>query len=215
MNETVTIRWLGHSCFRITWRERSLIVDPYADGYVPGLPPLREKADAVYCSHSHGDHGAAELITLSGRGMPEGFSVQTYTCPHDHHGGTKRGMNVIHVFDFGGLRVVHMGDVGTTALEEDAFEAVYGCDALLIPIGGHYTISAGEAKTLVDKIAPRVTVPMHYRSAVPAFGFGVLSTADAFLERFDESEVLLSDSPEFRLTTLSPKVVVVPAFPFK
>ena len=214
MKESVKIDWLGHSCFRMTWRERSLITDPYEDGYVPGLPPLRVSADAVFCSHGHGDHGAEGLVKLSGLGMPEGFSVQKYTCPHDHHGGAKRGMNVIHVFDFGGLRAAHTGDVGTTALENDALEALYGCDLLLIPVGGHYTVDAAEAKALVDRIAPRVTVPMHYRSAYPAFGFNVLATVHPFLDLFDESEVLRADGPSFTLSGTSPRLVIVPAFPF-
>ena len=51
MNEKVSVTWLGHACFKLTYKGWSLIVDPYADGSVDGLPPLREAADAVYCSH--------------------------------------------------------------------------------------------------------------------------------------------------------------------
>ena len=37
-------------------------------------------------------------------------------------------------------------------------------DAILIPVGGYYTIDAAQAKAVVDDLAPRVVIPMHYRS---------------------------------------------------
>ena len=52
------IIWNGHSCFTLEAAGGTVVVDPYLDGSVPGLEPLRLKADAVYCSHGHRDHGA-------------------------------------------------------------------------------------------------------------------------------------------------------------
>ena len=174
----------------------------------------KEKADLVLCSHEHGDHNASELIDVSEAKQNTVLTITEFVCPHDDAGGSKRGLNKIHIIDDGELKVAHMGDVGTTALENDALDALYGCDLLLIPVGGHYTVDAAEAKALVDRIAPRVTVPMHYRSAYPAFGFGVLATVHPFLDLFDESEVLRADSPSFTLSGTSPRLVIVPAFPF-
>ena len=59
------ITWHGHSCFSVAADGYTVVFDPYADGSVPGYPPLRLQADAVYCSHGHRDHNAAELVTLS------------------------------------------------------------------------------------------------------------------------------------------------------
>ena len=70
MTEAVTIQWLGHSCFRMEYRGFSLVTDPYEDGYVPGLAPLRVSADAVFCSHGHGDHSAEPCVALSGKTAP-------------------------------------------------------------------------------------------------------------------------------------------------
>ena len=64
---SIKIEWFGHSCFRISYDGFSAVIDPYEDGYIPGLKPLRLSADAVYCSHGHGDHNAKELVELSGR----------------------------------------------------------------------------------------------------------------------------------------------------
>ena len=50
------LTWLGHSCFKMESNGYTIILDPYEDGYVPGLAPMRETADAVFCSHEHSDH---------------------------------------------------------------------------------------------------------------------------------------------------------------
>ena len=207
MNNEVKIQWLGHSCFRMEYRGSSLVTDPYADGSVPGLAPLRVSADAVFCSHGHGDHNAAECVTLTGRPLPADVSAEEYEIPHDHHGGARRGMNKIRQFTFGSLRVVHMGDTGRMP-EEPILAALHGCDALLLPVGGYYTVDAEEAFRIAEKIAPRVIVPMHYRGE--SFGYDVISTLDAFTALCPAQDVRYLDTDTFTLTTEAPQGVVVP-----
>ena len=178
MNESVSVTWLGHSCFSLTWKGYTVITDPYADGSVPGLPPLRVEGDAVYCSHGHFDHNFTAAVTLTGHPAPEGFSVEEYSCPHDDQGGAKRGPNTIRLFRFGGLSVVHMGDAGCRPAPE-VMAALRGCSLLLIPAGGFFTIDGDTARNLSYELAPQCTVPMHYRGE--DFGFDVISTVDDFV----------------------------------
>ena len=60
------LTWYGHACFLAETAAGSIVFDPYSPGSVPGLtlPPL--KADAVHCSHGHGDHCYTDGVTLSG-----------------------------------------------------------------------------------------------------------------------------------------------------
>ena len=127
--------------------------------------------------------------------------------PHDHHGGARRGMNTIRQFCFGPLRVVHMGDTGCVP-EESALAALHGCDALLLPIGGYYTVDVEEAFAIAEKIAPRCIVPMHYRGE--GFGFDELGTLDAFTALFAAEEVHFLKSDTFTLTAAEPRGVIVP-----
>lgn len=205
----VTITWLGHACFRMEYKGWSLVVDPYADGSVPGLPPVRERAGAVYCTHGHFDHNAVKCVTLDGSAPPEDFSLATAVCPHDDAGGAKRGMNTIHAFTFGERRVVHMGDVGC-ALSGETLAPLRGCDVLLLPVGGFYTVDAAEAFALAKEIASRAVVPMHYRSDRPAFGFDVLGTAEEFTGRFPAESVHYLSTACFAVTDRAPAGVVVP-----
>lgn len=209
MNEKVSVTWLGHACFKLTYKGWSLIVDPYADGSVDGLPPLREAADAVYCSHGHADHSARDVITVSGADAPADFSVVTAECPHDDVGGTRRGMNTIHVFSFGSLRVVHTGDVGC-ALPEETLALLRGCDLLLIPVGGFFTIGPKEAFDLAMEIGPRAVAPMHYRSDSQGFGYGVIGEVEDFLSLFPAERVTRLIGPAFSLTDTLPTGVAVP-----
>lgn len=167
--------WRGHSCFQIEAEGYTVVFDPYADGSVPGLAPLRLTADAVYCSHGHRDHNAADAVTLSGRGCP--LKVQTLPCWHDDKRGVLRGKNTIHILSAEGMRAAHLGDLGHMP-SKTALEALRGVDALLIPVGGYFTIDAKTARTVADAIAPRVVIPMHYR--LGEMGYDVIGTLDAF-----------------------------------
>ena len=92
--------------------------------------------------------------------------------------------------------------------EESALAALHGCDALLLPIGGYYTVDAEEAFAIAKKIAPRCIVPMHYRGE--GFGFDELGTLDAFTALFAAEEVHFLKSDTFALTAAEPRGVIVP-----
>jgi L-ascorbate metabolism protein UlaG (beta-lactamase superfamily) len=38
----------------------------------------------------------------------------------------------------------------------------------MIPVGGHYTIDAAQAKKVLDQLQPMVAIPMHYKTEVNA-----------------------------------------------
>ena len=195
----VKIRWLGHACCEINYGDFTLITDPYEDESVPGLGELRLCADAVYCSHGHHDHNFTAAVTLSGKAAPADFAVEEFTTAHDDCGGRKRGMNTVRIFRFGALRVAHLGDLGEGPSAE-LMAALQGVDAMLIPIGGFYTIDAQTAKAIVEAAKPRCVLPMHYRSE--RFGFDVLQELSAFTDApvRTESEVALPAEGVIALT---------------
>ena len=171
----------GHSCFTFEADGFSLVIDPYEDGCVPGLPNLRLSADAVVCSHDHYDHNFTDAVTLSGRTCP--FKLSTVETFHDDTNGSQRGDNLIHIIEYGGVRVAHLGDLGHT-LSQEQIESLSGLDAILIPVGGFYTIDAPTACAVADSIGAPVVIPMHFRHG--ARGFDVLSEVSDFLsERTD------------------------------
>ena len=190
------IQWHGHSCFEVTTEGYTVVFDPYEDGKVPGCGPLRLSADAVFCSHEHGDHNARGLVKLSGLDCP--LQVETVTSFHDDKKGALRGSNTIHILHGEGMRLVHLGDLGHE-LTGPALEAVKGADAILIPVGGYYTIDAATAKKTADAIGARVVIPMHYR--LGKMGFDVIGTLDQFTGLCDNVRTYESDTFELRADT--------------
>lgn len=177
------ITWLGHSCFMLEAGGFRALLDPYHE--VQGLPDVHAEADAVYCSHNHFDHGYTGNIRLtSGKENP--FTVVEVQTFHDDQGGKVRGGNLIRKFTAGGVSAAHFGDLGHQ-LSPEQLAAVGSCDAILIPVGGFYTIDAAGAKAVADAVGAPVIVPMHYRNG--DVGFDVLKTLDSFTKLYPAEQV--------------------------
>lgn len=173
----IKLTWLGHSCFRVEYHGYSIVIDPFEPGSVPGFDDIAVMANQVLCTHEHHDHSYRAGVTLA----PEQscpFQITAFPSWHDDQNGALRGENTIYQLEAGGLRVVHFGDVGCMP-EQSVLDALRGADAIMLPVGGHYTVDARGAKEIVDAVRPRVTLPMHYRS--DSFGYDVLAPLDDFL----------------------------------
>lgn len=179
----IKIEYLGHSCFRLN---DELVIDPYRDGSVPGLPPLRVSAAKVICSHEHADHSGLECVEVDGsRGC--GFKILEVPSFHDDAGGILRGPNTIFVISRDGEKLVHLGDLGHFPNEEQ-LAAISGADYLLIPVGGHYTIDAKTAVEICLAAQPKCIIPMHYRTAES--GYSEIAEASEFLKLCEEAGIL-------------------------
>ena len=166
-------------------------MDPYAPGSVPGLAPLKESANMVICSHKHQDHSDLKSVKLASVRADTPFLVDFIETWHDDEEGKLRGKNNITMINIGDHKVVHMGDIGCMIGDEDIGK-LKGCDILLIPVGGFFTIDAKTAKKYVDKIKPKVTIPMHFRGET--YGYDVISTVDGFVELFPQKDIGYADS---------------------
>ena len=175
--ERMTVRWLGHSCFQVEAEGFVVVFDPFADGSVPGLSPVRTQADLVLCSHQHQDHAGTAGITLRKGGISP-FTVTALDSYHDEVRGAKRGPNRIHILEGCGVKLVHMGDVGCMPTAKQK-EALKGADVILMPVGGYYTLEPKLAHQLAEELSPKLLVPMHYRSE--SFGYDVIAPLETYL----------------------------------
>jgi L-ascorbate metabolism protein UlaG (beta-lactamase superfamily) len=187
------VEWYGQSAFRLD-AGATVFIDPFGD--VSGLaargirfeyPPIEGvDADLVLVTHEHADHNGAGVIggdpavlrsTAGTLDSPIG-KVTAIASEHDTAAGTRRGPNTIFRFELDGLSVCHFGDFGQTALRDEQAEAIGAVDLLFVPVGAGPTIDAAHAAEIVQRLAPRWVVPMHYRT--PRVGF--LEPVDEFLE---------------------------------
>lgn len=167
------ITWYGHACFRLYQRGASVVTDPYEKDIGYELPRLR--ADIVTVSHDHPGHRNAKgvrnrKLIIAGPGEYEvnGVFVTGIATFHDGKKGKARGRNTIYLFNFDGLKICHLGDLGHIPSQAQV-EVLNSVDVLLIPVGGVSTINAAQAAEVVSLLEPKVVIPMHYR--LPSLAF--------------------------------------------
>lgn len=179
----INITYYGHACFMLEMDGYRTVLDPYKDGMVEGLPNLSLEAEAVFGSHGHADHNYFQAVTICEKNQAVPYTLESIEAAHDDQGGKLRGKNLVRIFDFGGLRVAHLGDLGHLP-EGDLLKKLQGVDCLLIPTGGTYTIDHVQAKQTVDLVQPKVVIPMHYRT--DSAGFDVLTHLNDFTAQYQK-----------------------------
>ena len=162
------ITWLGQSCFKIQGKDATIITDPY-DGKKYGLKLPRLNADIVTSSHDHDDHNNIKavssqpfVVNTPGEYETKNVFIWGIHSWHDTNEGADRGDNIIFIFQIDGIKIAHLGDLGTN-LTDEQFAKLEGVDILMIPVGGVYTINGQKAAEVVNKVEPRMVIPMHYK----------------------------------------------------
>ena len=162
------IRWHGHACFEIT-NDLTLVTDPH-DGKSIGIPAPNVQGDIILVSHDHYDHNSvksvekeASRIVMDGRKRTisniEIYGVDSF---HDEDKGAKRGSNIMYKFKVDGIKFCHLGDLGHD-IDDEITEKIGEVDILFVPIGGTFTVDDKSAWKVINKIKPKIIVPMHYK----------------------------------------------------
>lgn len=212
------IRWLGHSCFRITSAEgKTLLTDPYdTEAYRGTLlyAPLDESPDVVTLSHRHADHantailkGDPVVVEARETQLVDGFSIRGISTYHDDQDGNARGDNTIFRIIADGLSLCHLGDLGQD-LGQTRVEQIGEVDILLVPVGGFFTIDADQATRVMEQLQPVITIPMHFRNDRCRFE---IDGVDRFLAGKDNVERADGSAIDVTKENLpaSPKIVVL------
>ncbi len=181
------IKWLGHSCFKIEEDGYSLVLDPYKKSAMLRLDTMHAEANEVLTSHEHEDHNFVQAVDIVKTDKKSPFVIKRLATYHDEHKGKKRGSNYITIIQAGKLKVAHLGDLGCE-LTETEIKELKNLDALMLPIGGFFTIGPKEAKVICDKLEPKVIIPMHYKGKKA--GPLMLSKLKTFTNLFDKKELV-------------------------
>jgi L-ascorbate metabolism protein UlaG (beta-lactamase superfamily) len=196
------ITWLGHSCFLVRGKEKTIITDPcHPDlGYRLGEP----EADIVTSSHFHPGHNYIEgvadepkQIKSPGEYEMGGIFITGIPTFHDDKKGELRGKNTIYVIEMDGITLCHLGDLGHP-LGPQLVEEIGDVDILLLPAGEVSTILIDTAVEIVRQLEPHIVIPMHYKTE--AFT-GNLSPVDNFLDKMRIRE--LEAKPKLSITSSS------------
>lgn len=168
------IKWCGHACFLITTDGGiKILTDPYEPGGYNGAlayGKVQDEIDLVLVSHDHPDHnytqglkGRVKVIKGAGKHHVQGMEFKGIATYHDTSQGKERGNNVIFCCEADGINLCHLGDLGHLLRDKELTE-IGKVDILFIPVGGFYTIDAKEASEVMQSIAPKITIPMHFKT---------------------------------------------------
>jgi L-ascorbate metabolism protein UlaG (beta-lactamase superfamily) len=212
------ITYYGHAAFKVTTEAGvQIIIDPYESGAFDGALSygrITDPADIVITSHDHADHnytkdlkGEFTRINKAGDYTIKGVKIKMIPVYHDPSQGKERGNNLISVISADGLTLAHLGDLGH-ALETSTVKEMGRVDMLLLPVGGFFTIDAGQADKITNTLKPAITIPMHYKTEKCAFP---IANVEDFTKGFKQVKTLKGPELEIKKEGLpkSPEVIVL------
>jgi len=186
------LTWYGHSNFLLQCDDVRVLIDPFFEGNpkAPVTWQSVDKVDAVLITHDHGDHvgQAAEICRATGaqlvclfdlapkmkdRGVPAerilgmniggtvevaGVRVKMVQAFHSSATGSPAG----YILTFpGGFCAYHAGDTGLFS-DMKLLRRFFDIDLALLPMGGWFTMDAGEAAVACSFLECRLVAPMHW-----------------------------------------------------
>jgi len=205
------IKWLGHASFTITSDSGiKIITDPYKTDERIGYGEIEESADIVTVSHEHSDHNNIAAVkgnpeVVRGTAKVKGLEFKGIPTYHDNAQGQQRGKNTIFCFEVDGIRICHLGDLGHSLSDKQLAE-LGEVDILLVPVGGYFTIDAEVASQICGRLAPRVVIPMHYKTNKC---FLPIAGVDEFLQGRGNIVLSSASEAEFKQGELPAKTQII------
>lgn len=155
------ISWLGGTAVKLQTKHQgndvSLVIDPYKPTEKgASFPKTLSPHIGLY---SRGPEGS---ITLSGNPFivdaPGEFEVSGVIIK-----GVNTQEGVLLQLTIEGMHILHLGAL-TAVPEDKIFDQLATTDVLLIPVGGHNTLSPKQAATITTKlIQPRICIPINFK----------------------------------------------------
>jgi L-ascorbate metabolism protein UlaG (beta-lactamase superfamily) len=173
------LTFYAHASFRLAADDVTVITDPYTPGPEgSGFAPIDEPADLVIMSsttdrfhsdpsHVRGDPTIVDALALPPEGATvRGVPIRPFPAMENlnHDFGRDPDANAMYLFTVGGVRVLHLGDIGNPIAPEQLAALRGQVDLLLALAGGRATIALDDLDAAIAAIGPRAIVPMHYYS---------------------------------------------------
>lgn len=180
----VFVKWHGHSCFEFR-NTVTILTDPH-DGSSLGLPTPDAKPSIVLISHAHDDHAngrplfdspGVRIIDEPCETVIGGVEITGVKTYHDDVQGSRLGANVVFVFELDGVRFAHLGDLGHV-LSDEQLGVMGRVDVLLVGTGRTFDL----AERNIERVGPRIVVPMHYNVEGIIFPYFPLAEVDDFVK---------------------------------
>ena len=210
------ITFYAHASFRLEADGVTVVTDPYTPGPGhSGFDPIAEAADVVLMSsatdafhadpsHVHGHPIVVDTLELPPEGtVVKGIPVcafrayESETFDYRSECGRDPDANALYHFTMGGLRFLHMGDIGNPVAADQLVALKGQVDVLMALTGEHATIALDDLDDAIAQIGPRVVIPMHDYSPK---GVLKIEPVERFLDCFQPASVTRVGGPTLDLS---------------
>jgi len=171
-SDTLSVQWLGHTCFLFTGGGFKVLVNPFRQiGCTAGYRTPNVPTDLILISSRLLDEGAIEgfsgnpsLLYEPGVFQFNGMRIEGIRTQKDREGGRRFGVNVAWMWKQAGIKILHLGGLaGKIGIEQQIL--IGRPDLLLIPVGGGpKAYTPEEAKQAVELLKPKLVIPTHYKT---------------------------------------------------
>lgn len=153
------LSWHGQSCFSLTDKKTSFVIDPYDESKAGiKLPDL--KVNAITFSFSQENVKTSESIKVFE--WPGEYEMADIPFMGVYSKHPKTGKEtVIFKFSIDGVSICHLGHLDHIP-EPQVIDRVGKIDLLMAPTGSGETIGAKEVLEIAEEMEPSVIVPMMY-----------------------------------------------------
>ncbi len=187
---TMQIQYHGKSCFTIKEGNFTLVTDPIEGMGLEGVNAV------TMCQPGNpfkAETPEMKLFNWPGEYETAGMYLMGIASFHNPKESEKQEENTIFKIECNGLRVCHLGHLGTKPTPEQ-LEQIGDVDVLFVPISGEESIDAKKAKEVIEQIEPRLMIPMLYTEETLTTFLKEMGSVSA--ERLDMLSVKRSELPE-------------------
>lgn len=153
----MTISWYGEACFLLeSGGVRVLIEPPQKES---GLNLPRFKSDILIFINSKSEKNDAFIIDSAGEYEIKGVNISGINDPSTSSGQ----VNIIYTIEIDGIKMTHFGFLKKEPNNEK-LELIGNPDIVFMPVGGlkDELLNAEAAMKLINKIEPKIAIPMLY-----------------------------------------------------
>lgn len=152
----MTISWYGEACFLLeSGGVRVLIEPPQKES---GINPPRLKSDVLIYS---GQNTKYDMKNAKEDGIFVIDSPGEYEIKNINISGIGDGENTIYTIEMDDVRMAHLGFLKKEPNNEK-LELIGNPDIVFVPVGDGPVLDAEAAMKLINKIEPKIAIPMLY-----------------------------------------------------
>lgn len=172
------LTWHGNSFLKIQTKEVLIFVNPneqglarfkfdiLLDSYFKDYPSIKDK---VFLINNPGEYDVKNIFI-------RGILVNN---------SDKKNI-IIYTMDVDDIKICYLSSLNNSKLTDEQLDFIGSSDVLIVPVGGKVVLDGKSAYNLVNKIEPKIVIPIYYK--IPKISPN-LNSLENFLSFFSKKDI--------------------------